>query len=43
MVIQESLSKGYPFPNMDMDKDNVGIYNRPDSNDVPVDNDLAEE
>ena len=43
MVIHEPLSKEYPSPNMDMDQDDVGIYDRSDCDDVPIDNDSAEE
>ena len=43
IVIHEPLSKKYPSPNMDMDKDDVGIYDRPDCDDVPGDNDSVEE
>ena len=43
MVIHEPLSKEYPSPNMDMDEDDVGIYHRPNCDDVPIDNDSAEE
>ena len=43
MIIHEPLSKEYPSPNMDMDQDDVRIYDRLDCDDVPIDNDLAEE
>ena len=43
MVVHEPLSKEYPSPNMDIDRDDVGIYNRPDCDDILIDNDSAEE
>ena len=43
MVIHEPLSKEYPFPNMDIDQDDVEIYDRPDCDDVHIDNDSTEE
>ena len=43
MVIHEPLFKEYPSSNMDMDQDDVGIYDRTDCDDVPIDNDSAKE
>ncbi|KAH9724534.1 hypothetical protein KPL70_007519 [Citrus sinensis] len=43
MVIHEPLCKEYPSPKIDMDKDDVGIYERPECDDVPIDDDLARE
>ena len=39
MVIHEPLSKECSSSNMDMDKDDVGIYDRTGCGDVPIDND----
>lgn len=43
MVIHEPLSKEYRSLNRDMDKDDVGIYDRPNCDDVPVDSDSVGE
>ncbi|KAL9453500.1 hypothetical protein AB3S75_009160 [Citrus x aurantiifolia] len=43
MVIHEPLCKEYPSPKIDIDKDDVGIYEGPECDDVPIDDDLAGE